>query len=121
MTRVTTKTMIRRIHRDDILAHLRAGMRMTLVEVLPEKYYREGHLPGAIQMPHDEVRARAGAVLPDKDAFVVAYCANTACQNSRIAAQTLAAMGYTNVAEYEEGKQDWIEAGLPIEKNQQGA
>lgn len=118
MTRMTT---FRRIHRDDIRAHLRAGTRMTLVEALPEKYYREGHLPGAIQMPHDEVRERAGAVLSDKDDFIVVYCANTACQNSRIAAQTLAAMGYTNVAEYEEGKQDWIEAGLPIERDQQAA
>ncbi|MGD8583438.1 MAG: rhodanese-like domain-containing protein [Gammaproteobacteria bacterium] len=49
------------------------------------------------------------------------YCANTACQNSRIAAQTLASMGYTNVAEYEEGKQDWVEAGLPIESGQVAA
>ena len=118
MTRMTT---FRRIYRDDILAHLRAGTRMTLVEALPEKYYRQGHLPGAIQMPHEKVRERAGAVLPDKDDFIVVYCANTACQNSRIAAQTLATMGYTNVAAYEEGKQDWIEAGLPIEKDQQAA
>jgi len=94
---------------------------MHLVEALPEKYYRDGHLPGAILLPHDEVRARAGALLPDTDDFIVVYCANTACQNSRIAAQTLATMGYTNVAEYEEGKQDWIEAGLPIESGQVAA
>jgi hypothetical protein len=24
-------------------------------------------------------------------------------------------MGYTNVRDYAEGKQDWIEAGLPVE------
>jgi rhodanese-related sulfurtransferase len=30
-------------------------------------------------------------------------------------------MGYTNVAEYAEGKQDWIEAGLPVEKEQHAA
>ena len=53
----------------------------------PEKYYREGHLPGAIRMPHDEVRQRAGAVLPNKDDFIVVYCANTACQNSRSCGQ----------------------------------
>ncbi len=111
-------TTFRRIHRDDIHAHIRAGTSVHLVEALPEKYYRDGHLPGAILLPHDEVRARAGDVLPEKNDFIVVYCANTACQNSRIAAQTLASMGYTNVAEYEEGKQDWIEAGLPIESDQ---
>ena len=67
------------------------------------------------------IRARAGDVLPVKNDFIIVYCANTTCQNSRIAAQTLASMGYTNVAEYEEGKQDWIEAGLPIESDQVAA
>jgi len=114
-------TTSRLIHRDDIHAHIQAGTPMHLVEALPEKYYRDGHLPGAILLPHDEVRARAGALLSDTDDFIVVYCANTACQNSRIAAQTLATMGYTNVAEYEEGKQDWIEAGLPIESGQVAA
>ena len=30
-------------------------------------------------------------------------------------------MGYSNIAEYEDGKQDWIKAGPPIENNQQAA
>jgi rhodanese-related sulfurtransferase len=111
----------RRIHRDDIHAHLQAGTPMQLVEALPEKYYQDGHLPHAIQLNHDEVQTQAGTRLPAKDAFIVVYCANTPCQNSRMAAQTLADMGYSNVAEYEEGKQDWIDAGLPIEKDQQVA
>ena len=41
--------------------------------------------------------------------------------SGQIAAQTLASMGYTNIAEYEEGKQDWTEAGLPIESDQVAA
>ena len=72
-------TTFRRIHRDDIHAHIRAGTSIHLVEALPEKYYRDGHLPGAILLPHDEVRARAGDVLPAKNDFIVVYCANTAC------------------------------------------
>ena len=28
-------------------------------------------------------------------------------------------MGYTNVLDYSEGKQDWIDAGLPIESAHQ--
>jgi rhodanese-related sulfurtransferase len=114
-------TTIRRIHRDDIHAYLQTDRVMHLVEALPEKYYRDGHLPGAIQLNQDEVRSQAESRLPVKDAFIVVYCANTACQNSRTVARMLASMGYTNVAEYEEGKQDWIEAGLPIETDQQAA
>ena len=112
---------IRRIYRDDIRAHLAAGTPMQVVEALPEKYYRKAHLPGAINLPHDQVGERAAELLPDKQAFIVVYCANTACENSRIAAQTLASLGYVNVAEYVEGKQDWIEAGLPVETARQAA
>jgi rhodanese-related sulfurtransferase len=47
---------------------------------------------------------------------VVVYCANAPCPNSEIAARRLAALGYVNVREYAEGKEDWVAAGLPIER-----
>ena len=96
-------TTFRRIHRGDVDAHLRADTGMRLVEALPERHYRQAHLPGAIRLNHDEVRSRAEQLLPDKAAFIVVYCASTTCRNSRLLAQALAGMGYSNVAEYEEG------------------
>ena len=59
----------------------------------------------------------AASLLPDKQAEIVAYCASSTCQNSRIAAKVLAQMGYTNVSVYSAGKQDWIEAELPVESD----
>ena len=109
--------MIRSITRQQIQHLLASKTPLTLVEALPEKYYRDGHLPGALHIPHDRVRELAAALLPDKDTLIVVYCANKPCQNSRIAAQTLGALGYTDVAEYVEGKQDWADAGLPLEKS----
>ena len=75
---------------------------------------QEDHLPGAITIPHDEIRDRAPDELADREATIVVYCASTTCRNSRIAAQTLTAMGYRNVVEYVGGKQDWTEAGFPL-------
>ena len=46
---------------------------------------------------------------------IVTYCSNLGCRNSGIAQAKLEALGYTNVAKYAEGKQDWVEAGLPTE------
>lgn len=103
--------------RDEIKHRLDTGEPVTLVEALPRKYYDDGHLPGAINIPHDEVRARAGSDLSDKNATIVVYCASTECRNSRIAVQMLSSMGYQRVFEYVEGKQDWMEAGYPIEKS----
>lgn len=103
------------ISRDEIWTRMESGASMTLVEALPEKYYRSGHLPGAINIPLDEIEARAGELLPDRDALVVVYCASLACRNSALAAQALGQLGYRNVREFAEGKQDWSEAGLPME------
>ena len=86
-----------------------------MVEALAEQYYRERHLPGALHLPHDQVKELAVSLLPDKQAENVTYCASSTCQNSHIAAKVLTQMGYTHVAVYSGGKQDWIEAGLPVE------
>jgi rhodanese-related sulfurtransferase len=87
-----------------------------LVEALPEKYWHDWHLPGAKHLPHDQVRQLAPAVLPDKNAEIVVYCASSTCQNSHIAAKVLVQMGYANVAVYAGGKQDWQQARLPVEQ-----
>jgi rhodanese-related sulfurtransferase len=90
----------------------------TLVEALPEKYWRDWHLPGAKHLPHDRVKELAAAALPDRNAEIVVYCASHTCQNSHIAARVLVQMGYANVAVYPGGKQDWQEAGLPVEQGE---
>jgi rhodanese-related sulfurtransferase len=97
------------------LRHLVDAGAVTVVEALPAPYYEDAHLPGAINIPHTEVRDLAPSLLPDKDAPIVVYCANLPCPNSEIATRVLGKLGYTNVREYAEGKDDWREAGLPLE------
>ena len=103
------------ITREGLKAKLDRGEELVLIETLGPKYYEDAHLPGAINIPHTEVDALAPEMLPDKSAQIVVYCSNRACQNSPQAARRLAALGYKNVYDYEEGKQDWIEAGLSTE------
>jgi rhodanese-related sulfurtransferase len=54
-------------------------------------------------------------LLPDTEAEIVLYCWDAECPTSLQAARDLAAMGYTNVREYGEGKKAWIVGGLPVE------
>jgi rhodanese-related sulfurtransferase len=86
-----------------------------LLEALPAKYFDDSHLPGARNMPHDVVAELAPRLAVDKAAPIVVYCANAACQNSHIAAVRLKQLGYVDVRVYAAGKQDWIDAGLPVE------
>jgi rhodanese-related sulfurtransferase len=105
--------MTARISRRELQDEIAAGT-VTVVETLGPMYYDDAHLPGAVNIPHTEVAELAPALLPDRDAAIVTYCSNTACRNSEIAAAALVALGYTNVRRYVEGKQDWVEAGLPV-------
>ena len=107
--------MHRVITLDRLRARLASGDPVTLVEALPPMYYEREHLPGAINIPHDEVDALAPELLPDRNAEIVVYCASGPCQNSGIAARRLAALGYANVSDYHEGKAEWFAAGLPVE------
>jgi len=108
--------MTKQIDRDTLKRRLAEANPPVLAEALPEKYWRDWHLPGARHLPHDEVDRLAAAVLPDKTAEIVVYCASRSCQNSHVAAAKLAQMGYENVAVYAGGKQDWSEAGLAVER-----
>ena len=107
--------MMKTMTREQIKDKLDKQEPMAIVEALPQKYFDAEHLPGALNIPHNEIQTKAPEILPDKDALIVVYCASTECQNSKIATNTLQQMGYTNAFEYVEGKQHWLEAGFPVE------
>ncbi|MEU7748750.1 rhodanese-like domain-containing protein [Nonomuraea sp. NPDC049158] len=102
------------ITRDELRATLGT---VTLLDTLGGAYYDQQHLPGAIALVESEVAERAPALLPDKDAPIVTYCTNPACNNSKAVARRLTALGYTNVRRYVEGIEDWVTAGLPVESS----
>lgn len=107
--------MIETIDRAALQALLDGRGPVYLAEALPPRYYADAHLPGAVNLPHDQVAQLAPALLPDRGVEVVVYCASATCRNSDIAAQHLERLGYGRVRVYRGGKQDWIEAGLPVE------
>src|SRR5258705_6937059 len=110
------RTMLKQIEREELRRKLAAIIPPVLVEALPEKYWRDWHLPGARHLPHDEVDRLASGLLPDKAAEIVVYCASRSFRNSHVAAHRLAQLGYANVPVYPRGKQGWMDAGFPVER-----
>jgi rhodanese-related sulfurtransferase len=89
---------------------------VVLVDALPASYYDQAHLPDAINLVEGDVEALAPKLLPNKDAAIVTYCSNVACNNSQAVANRLEKLGYTNVRKYREGIQDWDQAGNKVEQ-----
>jgi rhodanese-related sulfurtransferase len=102
------------IDRTELEQLIRSGG-VTVLEALPHAYHAREHIPGALDMPHDQVDELAPVLVPDRSATIAVYCSNAACQNSTIAARRLEQLGYSDVRTYAEGKEDWIGAGLPVE------
>ena len=105
------------ISREELRQKIERGDRFMLVETQPDSLYRHTHLPGAINIAPsggNELET-ALVLLPDKNAEIVVYCASSTCPASHYAARALIAAGYTNVRYYPGGKQDWVQAGLPVE------
>jgi len=101
---------------DELKERMDRGDGFTLIEALPPSSWKEAHLPGAINIAVDEqFEEKAQKAVPDKGRTVITYCASAECPASRKAAERLEALGYQNVLEYEGGKADWQEAGLPTE------
>jgi rhodanese-related sulfurtransferase len=103
------------IRRDILWEMIEGGDEFVLVDALPPLSYAAAHLPGAINMPPDNVAARARRRIPDRDTEIVVYCSASTCDSSLIVANRLVELGYRNVRHYAEGKVDWMEAGLPVE------
>ncbi len=68
--------MISTISRDELKIKIDRQDNFLLVETLPRTTYQHAHLPGAINLPPDQVQQLASTLLPDKAADIVVYCAN---------------------------------------------
>lgn len=86
---------------------------VVIVDVRSRDGYREGHLPGAINIPFEELPNRAKELPKDKD--IISYCWDVTCILCTKAAYVLASKGY-RAKEMLGGIETWQESGFPIEK-----
>jgi mannose-6-phosphate isomerase-like protein (cupin superfamily) len=101
------------ISRDELHAALPS---VTVVDALPPGPYGQRHLPGAINLVAEDSDEHVAGALPDKAAAIVAYSTDGDCSRAPDLAARLEALGYSDVRVYREGIEDWVGAGLPVER-----
>ena len=75
-----------------------------ILDVRTQEEYDEDHIPGAIVISHEEIAEKAEDVLTDKDQLILVYCRSG--RRSKLAAEALVELGYTNIKEFG-GIIDW--------------
>ena len=90
-----------------------------IVDVRRQDEYDDGHIPGAVLIPNEEIGTERPAKLSDPEQIILVYCRSG--RRSKEASQKLADMGYVNVYEFG-GITDWTgETVKTGEEEQEGA
>ncbi len=98
------KVMYTQITQEEAKRIMDSGEKHIVLDVREQDEFDEGHIPGAILIPYTEIEDKAEEMLPDKDAQILVYCRSG--RRSKIASESLANLGYTNVKEFG-GIIDW--------------
>ena len=95
----------------ELRASLAAGDAPVVIDVRSPAEYAAGHIPGAVNIPHDRVAEHIGEV--DAPNGVALYC--MVGPRARLGEGALLQAGYESVFHLEGGLAAWREAGLPVE------
>ena len=75
-----------------------------ILDVREQDEYDAGHISGTILIPYTQIEEKAEEVLTDKNQLILVYCRSG--RRSKIAAEALVELGYTNIKEFG-GIIDW--------------
>jgi len=89
---------------------------VTVVDAQPPTPYGQRHLPGAVNLVAEDSDEHVLGALPDTTAALVVYSTDADCGRAPELAARLEALGYPHVRIYREGIEDWVGAGLAIER-----
>jgi rhodanese-related sulfurtransferase len=120
VTENTTNDSLNRVPRitaDELWQKLRNNSGVIVIDSRSgvEKLFDEGHIPGAIAVPLDNIVNGAWVPPANKDTEIVFYCSCPDEHTAASAASILITRGYGNVKALKGGYDTWTNANYPIE------
>ena len=94
----------RQISMNEAVKMMKDEKNYIILDVRRPDEYAEGHIPGAINVPNEEIGSAEIAELPDKSQLILVYCRSG--RRSKEASEKLVKLGYTNIVEFG-GILDW--------------
>jgi molybdopterin/thiamine biosynthesis adenylyltransferase/rhodanese-related sulfurtransferase len=108
---VQVRAEIDEISSPEAFALVEEGTAPLFLDVREHDEWQEGHVPTALHVPRGNLESRIEALVPDKAAEIVVYCAGGS--RSAFAVKSLAELGYTNLRNLAGGYADWKRNGFP--------
>lgn len=108
---LTIKDNLEPVPAKELLTRARNG-EVTVLDVRPAGEYAAGHLPGAVNIPLDELEKHLDQFRPGQE--IVAYCRGPYCVLAYDAVARLRQQGL-KARRLEDGFPEWKTAGLPVE------
>ncbi len=99
----------------DLNEQLQAPAKPVVVDIRVPEHFAESHVPGAVNIPQDDLPARAAELPEDRDAPIVMVC--NIGKFSKYATLYLKSKGYRNVRSAKGGMNEWVRKGLPVESS----
>jgi len=103
----------RTITASELSERIDAGTAPVILDVRSPAEFAAGHIPGAMNVPHDEVAARITSLGIAPDQELVVHCQSG--KRAAMAEEALGGLGFTNLRDLEGHWQGWQGAGLPSE------
>ena len=94
----------RQVSTDEAVKIMKNEKNYIILDVRRPDEYAKGHIPGAINVPNEEIGTAEISELPDKSQLILVYCRSG--RRSKEASEKLVKLGYTNIVEFG-GILDW--------------
>lgn len=111
------KNRIEEITPDEVKKKMDADEDFVLLDVREQDEWEDSHITSAEYLGRGVIERDIEQEYPDTNEELVLYCGGG--YRSALAADNLQKMGYNNVKSLAGGYRSWIEAGYPIEKDEE--
>ena len=108
---------VENISQQNLLTKIETKQNLLILDVRSPKEYREGHIPGAINIEYDEIGDRINEIADYKNSTVVVYCERGI--RAKVAENTLISEGFKLILHLEGDMTAWRKSNLPIDSTLQ--
>jgi len=88
----------RQLTTDEAIKLMESESDYIILDVRTPEEFSAGHIPNAVNIPNESIGTEVLPGLPDLEQLILVYCRSG--NRSKQASEKLAAMGYTNIAEF---------------------